>query len=231
MENLNVNTIMEHSQEILRHLDSLINADEDTVAGLVCGELDDKTAAELQAGFDVIADFRREKDLMKSTGIPSMRFVQYAPLLELLEDETLQARYDFYLQQKTMMNDIRTEDMVAAMLKLRNTGRNELLAASGQSGDAIARQVPQKMRFHSDDGKIKLSLDIVSNRFEFLLEASDQETRQILAQNCRLHLGVFPVVELDDGFGELEINSEENRIVPITLELNNGSTITLTADI
>lgn len=217
--------IMSESRDVLKALEPLLQADEDTVAGLLCGELDAGTAEGLQAGLDMYGDFMREQALVKSTGVPALRLLRYLPCLELLEDGRLRSLYEFYLQQKAVLKDMEAAERLADMVARRNAGG--LLAAGGQNGDVSARQKNSaKMLFASEDGTVRLSLDIVAGRFEFLLEA-DGEARKTL-ENCRrLHLGTFPAVELEDGFGEMKVQNSGGDCVPVVLELDSGRTIPL----
>lgn len=152
MKNELLERITNESRQVYQQAELLLTTSVKDVISFVCKDMDKKHAARLRGAFEMLENYRREKEFAKESGIPSIRMVKYAPCLELLESERMHEVYDFYLSQKSELQAMeRREQMWMDFVNTLRRNETAEVIAAGETQSVLVfsteNTIPAKYRW------------------------------------------------------------------------------------
>ncbi len=159
MEKKIIEEITTERKKIVDQVELLLNTSSKDIALFVCDEMEQDTADSLREAFEMLEDYRHEKELTKETGIPSIRMVKYGACLQLLESDEIQNIYNLYIAQKEYLKAIEKREAMwlafqeQATAKILTLNSAEVLAAGNEylQYDFISdTNVPKKYQWRAN---------------------------------------------------------------------------------
>lgn len=108
----NIDELAKERTKVVDQVELLLKSTSKDIASFACDEMNQKDADSMRQAFDMLEDYRHEKELAKETGVPSIRMIKYEHCIKLLESAEMQGAYDLYVTHKDNYQALKKQELM-----------------------------------------------------------------------------------------------------------------------
>lgn len=108
----NIDELAKERKKVVDQVELLLKSSNKDIASFVCDEMVQEDADAYRQAFEMLEDYRHEKELAKETGIQSIRMIKYEHCIKLLESEKMQGVYDLYVTHKDNYQAMKRQELM-----------------------------------------------------------------------------------------------------------------------